>query len=158
VVGSDVFQAGLRGLLIDQAGHPVFYGIHVDRNFDAFLTAKKLKTKTALLNAPDTLTFPKGVVELKSAWQIVDDAKPRANYITAKATVPILKIQNHRITADPAKARTVTVALLALHVVFVMGGHPEFIWSTFEHVDPASNDPDLAPAADANPVGLAHSD
>jgi hypothetical protein len=153
VVGSDVFQAGLRGLLIDQAGHPIFYGIHVNKNFDDFLTANKLKTKAALLAAPATLSFPRSVVELKSAWQIVDDANPPKTYIIAKATVPALKIQDHKLVADRSKSRNVTVALLALHVVFVLDGHPEFVWSTFEHVDPKSGIPDLAPPGAANPTG-----
>ena len=151
VIGSDVFQAGLRGLLIDQRGHPIFYGIHVNKAFDDFLSDHKLKNPISLKNASDSLVFPKGVVELKSAWQIVDDANPPKNYIIArKASVPTLRVQNHKIIADISKPRTVTVALLALHVVFVLDGHPEFIWSTFEHVDPTSNIPDLTPVATVN--------
>jgi hypothetical protein len=154
VIGSDVFQAGLRGLLIDQKGQPVFYAIHVNKSYDDFITNKNLKNPAALRAAPDDLVFPMGVVELKSAWQIVDTAAPPSNYIIATATVPSLKVQGKMIIVDTDHShdRTVTVALLALHVVFVLDGHPEFIWSTFEHVD-SNGVPDLAPPAAANPTG-----
>jgi hypothetical protein len=45
----------------------------------------------------------------------------------------------------------VTVALIAIHVVFTLPGHPEFIWSTFQHVD-ATGVSDVAPSAVANPT------
>jgi hypothetical protein len=48
------------------------------------------------------------------------------------------------------KEREVNVALLSLHVVFVLEGHPEFIWATFEHVD-KDGSRDLAPSAAAQP-------
>jgi hypothetical protein len=87
---------------------------------------------------------------MKSAWQIVDDANPPGDYITARAVVPILSVENGQVFVSKDKTRTVTVALLSLHVVFVLDIHPEFIWSTFEHVDNTGT-PDLAPLAAANP-------
>src|SRR5262249_55181255 len=39
----------------------------------------------------------------------------------------------HRILEDRNTPRTVAVRLLALHVVFTLPGHPEFIWASFEH-------------------------
>jgi len=52
-------------------------------------------------------------------------------------------------TENPIPA---TVALVGMHVVGLVQGHPEFIWSTFEHVD---NAPDIAstPTADPGPSG-----
>jgi hypothetical protein len=150
VVGSDIFQAGVRGLLIDQRGHPIFFGIHVNQAFDDFLTANRLKTVPGLLFARPDLAFPRGAVELKSAWQLVDDNNPPADFITAKAVVPVLSVQNGQLVVSKDRTRTVTVALLSLHVVFVLDGHSEFIWSTFEHAD-AAGDLDLTPSAPANP-------
>ena len=57
-------------------------------------------------------------MELKSAWQIVDDANPPADYIVAKVTVPTLSLANNQVVADEKKPRMVTAALLALHVVY----------------------------------------
>jgi hypothetical protein len=67
-------------------------------------------------------------------------------------TVPTLSTDpvTQQIVEDRNKPRQVTVRLLALHVVFTLPGHPEFIWSTFEHVD--SRDVlTLAPTASTNP-------
>jgi hypothetical protein len=151
IAGTDVFQAGLRGLLIDQKGHPIFFGIHVNPTFDNFLTINRLKTVPGLLFAPADLPFAKGAMELKSAWQVVDDNHPPTDYITTKAVVPSLSVQNGQLIVSTTRTRTVTVALLSLHVVFVLDGHPEFIWSTFEHAD-ARGRLDLAPSAAKNPI------
>jgi len=48
------------------------------------------------------------------------------------------------------------VALIALHVVGVIDGHPEFIWATFEHTSSKKNSDghrirDLAPSAASEP-------
>ena len=147
-INQGINQAGLRGLLIDQGGHPIFYAIHVNRNFQKFLADNQLHNKYQLQNANSQLKFPPGIVELKSAWQIVSDA-PRPNYFTIRANVPVLFISNGAIVPIE-KTREVTVALIALHVVFSLQGHPEMIWSTFEHID-ADGNRDNAPAAPANP-------
>jgi hypothetical protein len=152
-IDSGVNQAGpLRGLLIDQNGNPIYYAIHVNEVYSSFIKANKLTTKAALLAAdPEKLEFPEGSVELKSAWQIVDPNAIPSNYFTTKATVPKLKISNGDVVPDSV-GREVTVALIAIHVVFVLKGHPEFIWSTFEHLGAdGQGRRDNAPAALANP-------
>jgi len=42
--------------------------------------------------------------------------------------------RRRQVVADSKHPRDVTVALIAIHVVFTIKGHPEFLWSTFEHV------------------------
>lgn len=152
-IDAGVNQAGpLRGLLIDQNGNPIYYAIHVNNVFADFIQSNKLTTKAALLAAdPEKLEFPTGAVELKSAWQIVDPNAVPDNYFTTKAIVPKLKIANGDVVPDTT-GREVTVALIAIHVVFVLKGHPEFIWSTFEHLGAGGQGGrDNAPAALANP-------
>jgi Protein of unknown function (DUF1566) len=156
-IDSGVRQAGLRGILIDQNGHPVYYAIHVNENFQKFVNENRLTTSALLKNAPANLAFTKGVVELKSAWQIVDDENhPPKDYMTVKASVPTLTLVKGKIQEDPRHTRNVTVKLLALHVVFVLQGHPEFIWSTFEHVD-SQGKRDVAPPAKSAPPELPES-
>src|SRR5258708_2313418 len=151
---TDVRQAGLNGLLIDQNGRPIFYAIHMNEAFAAFIRQKQLTTKAAVQGADPDWEFPKGAVELKSAWQIVPDNNVPTNYITRPASVPVLKRTGDKVEVDStAPPRNVTVALLAIHVVFVLDGHPEFIWATFEHVD-GNGMRDLAPAAGALPGGV----
>jgi hypothetical protein len=145
-----ITQAGGRQVLIDQKGHAIYYGMHMNQAFVDFVDVYGLRTADAVRNADPLLEFPPGVVELKSAWQIVDDKAPPANYIVAKVTVPTLSLVNNQVVADETKPRMVTVALLALHVVFTLPGHPEFIWSTFQHVD-AQGLTDVAPSPMNNP-------
>jgi len=130
----DIKQAGGRQILIDQNGHTIYYGIHVNPAFADFINANKLRTLDAVKAADPNLFFPSGIVEFKSAWQEVSDKDPTlGNYINTKAWVPTIKQENGVITEDKDNPREITVRLLALHVVFTLPGHPEFVWSTFEH-------------------------
>jgi hypothetical protein len=150
-INAGVRQAGLAGLLIDQTGRPIFYAIHFNSAYADFIRQNKLTSKAAIQNVDPQLEFPKGVVELKSAWQIVPKNSVPPNYFTAQATVPALKRNGNALEIDTASPpRDETVALLAIHVVFVLEGHPEFIWATFEHID-ANGMRDLAPAAGTQP-------
>jgi hypothetical protein len=147
-----VTQAGGRQVLIDQRGHAIHYGIHMNRNFVDFVNANGLQSADAVRNADPNLAFPADVVELKEAWQIVDPATPPANFIVTRAKVATLRVDpvSHQVVEDRTQLRDVTVALIAIHVVYTLPGHPEFIWSTFEHVD-ARGISDVAPSAMANP-------
>jgi hypothetical protein len=129
----DIRQAGGRHILIDQNGNAIYYGIQVNQAYADFIAANGLRTADAIQNADRNLFFPPGVVELKSAWQIVEDGTPTDDFITATATVATLRTLNNQIVEDRNTPRTVTVRLLALHVAFTLPGHPEFIWATFEH-------------------------
>src|SRR5262252_5881448 len=68
----DVRQAGGREVLIDQNGNPIVFGIHVNQAYADFIAFQKLQTKEAIDCANPRLFFPAGVVEFKSAWQIVE--------------------------------------------------------------------------------------
>jgi hypothetical protein len=130
----DVKQAGGRQILIDQNGNPIFYGIHVNQAYADFISRHQLQTQVAIMKASPRLFFPAGVVEFKSAWQIVEDGTTNDDFISVKTTVPTLSMDaDHHLVEDRNTPRMVSVRLLALHVVFTLPGHPEFVWATFEH-------------------------
>jgi len=138
----DIKQAGKREILIDQTGHTLYYGIHANEAFADFVKENQLETPAQIKDADDGLFFPAGVNIFKSAWQEVDASDPTlSNYITTKAMVPTLSQANDgpnnapKIHEDRNNPREITVRLLALHVVFTLPGHPEFVWATFEHSD-----------------------
>jgi hypothetical protein len=119
----DASQAGpLRGLLIDQNGRPIFYSIHVNQAFISFLQDNHLTTPVQLNNIPESLPFRPGIIELKSAWMIVDRRNPPSDFIITQARVPHLAIVGGKLTATERPPENVTVALLALHVVFALEG------------------------------------
>jgi hypothetical protein len=132
-IDDGVRQAVTGGLLIDQRGNPIYYAIHVNQAFAAFLRNNNLNSVAAVAANP-TLTFPNGVVEIKSAWQIVDSNHPPAGYFVTKAKVPRLTAKSGTDVAPDGTLRDVTVALIAIHIAFTMEGHPEMIWSTFDHL------------------------
>jgi hypothetical protein len=161
-LGGGFKQAGdLDAILVDQNHNAVYYAIHLNAEYSRFVRDNGLNKLETLINspaqnpgdvgAPANLEFRTGAVEIKSAWQIVEPNDPHPNYFTTKARVPQLKNSNGEIVRDGEKTREVTVALLGLHVVGVIDGHPEFIWASFEHADD-SGKRDIAPAAKDNPV------
>jgi hypothetical protein len=151
---SDLEQAGLQQVLIDQSGNAVWYAIHLNDEFVKFVHDYNLTDVNVLKQIPAELQFRAGVVELKSAWRIVEGPVPK-NFITTRATIPIFKHDSGgKIVRDGNKSRAVTVALLSLHVVSVIEGHPEFIWATFEHVTHRQDGAwvrDVAPSSKGNP-------
>jgi hypothetical protein len=128
-------QAGGRQILIDQNGRTLFYGIQANQAFADFVTRNNLKTRDAIEKADPNLFFPAGVVTFKSAWQEANPADPaNATYITVQASVPrIRQLATGEIREERNNPRVATMRMLALHVVFTLPGHPEFIWGTFEH-------------------------
>jgi hypothetical protein len=134
----DIKQAGARQILIDQNGHAIYYGIHVNQGFADFVADNQLQTAEAIRAAPSNLFLPGNVVELKSAWQEVPDDDPSlSTYISTRTLVSRLYEDDGQILEDHTSPREVTVRLLALHVAFSLPGHPELIWSTFEHSEGA---------------------
>lgn len=89
-------------------------------------------------------TFPDATalaVEIKSAWVVAAGLPNLSSYITMNATIP-----TYNPAAPPSPGtktmtvtgqQTVQLALVGMHVVGSAAGHPEMIWSTFEHVNNA---------------------
>jgi hypothetical protein len=158
-----VRQAGRRQILIDQNGHTLYYGLHMNQAFVSFIKANNLQTVQGIQNVDPNLPFPPGVVEFKTAWTDVDpgdfpggkvppptndpndksDPGDYSNYITTMAWVPHLSQDpaTGRIVENPNQPRLIKVALVAIHVVFTLPGHPEFIWGTIQHANLQAVDP-----------------
>jgi hypothetical protein len=169
----DDTQAGIGGgpggNLIDQHGHLVYYAIHANPALLQFLQNENLTTVDGIKKLDPSLTFlgsdsdiaagiNTDVVEYKSAWMIVDSDHPPPNYFVMSAQIPHLIVSGGKLVQEIRNGNPVTdkvyVALLALHVVFTLPGHPEMIWSTFEHVRSDRSGKivrDNAPAAPDNP-------
>jgi hypothetical protein len=169
----DTVQAGIDGkvggYLLDQKGRFVFYQIHINPAFLQFIRNQQLTTKEAIQHPDSKLTLlgsdddiaagaDTNIVEYKSAWMIIDDKQAFPNYVVVPALVPHFIVKEGQLSQEMIdgvpKFDEVNVAMLALHVVFTLPGHPEMIWSTFEHVNANKIDEikrDNAPAADDNP-------
>jgi hypothetical protein len=138
LTGAEINQAGSRGVLVDpKTGHAVYYSVHFNEVFSQFIRANGYDDVLNLKNAPSDQEFPRGAAEFKTSWRLLPPSDPGDGYITTTATVSKLAKVGGQIVIDPHSTESRTVALLGIHVVFVLDGHPEFIWATFEHNDNA---------------------
>jgi hypothetical protein len=80
-------------------------------------------------------TFPDPnalAIEVKSAWVEAAGLSDKGSYITMTATIPTYT-HTSSTTWTASGQQTVLLALVGMHVVGSVAGHPEMIWSTFEH-------------------------
>jgi hypothetical protein len=73
-------------------------------------------------------------IELKTSWVEADSVPSDCSmpYITRTATIPTYDTRNPRKWVVNGE-KTTKLALIGMHVVGSAGGHPEMIWTTFEH-------------------------
>jgi hypothetical protein len=167
-----VRQAGERQILIDQDHHTLYYGIHMNQAFVDFIKANNLQTVNGILQVDPYLSFPPGLVEFKTAWKDIDpadfpggvvpppggypgDPGDYSNYITTKAWVPTLAQDpaTGQITEDSDHPRLIKVALIALHSVYTLPGHPEFVWGSVQHVNLNATDATASSVQGAAMIG-----
>lgn len=154
LTGAEINQAGSTGILVDPTTRrAAYYSIHFNETFSRFIRRNHYDQVLNLKNAPPDQEFPRGSAEIKTSWRILPKDNPGDGYITATATISKLKTDSGKIVIDPSATETdKKVALLGIHVVFVLDGHPEFIWATFEH---NNNAPELNKMRVENPPGAA---
>jgi hypothetical protein len=133
-----VKQADSLGILVDQNGRAVYTTMMIDEVYRDFVVKNKLYTSQGMQNADPTLVFPNGALSLKAAWKIIANGDDTSRFYTTTARIQLLGKVGDGI-GIPVRPKTITtrVALVGLHVVEVVSGHPEAIWATFEHVDNA---------------------
>jgi hypothetical protein len=91
------------------------------------------KAQGQTLKNPDALA-----IELKMSWVEASSIKDLSNYITIDAIIPTYDTSNPK-KWTPNSERTAKLALIGVHVVGSVAGHPEMIWATFEHLKNTPN-------------------
>jgi hypothetical protein len=150
-------QAGnLAAVLLTQKNSIVYYTVAVNDVYAWFLTGvangaintnNQFPTTQSDLNqitsyaARYGVTFPDAnalAIEVKMSWVDASTLSNPSSYITTQAEVPVY---NTSSTTNWTQTGTqfITLALLGVHVVGTSNGHPEMIWSTFEHFDNTPN-------------------
>jgi hypothetical protein len=138
------------GVQVAQTGSLVYYVTMVNDVYAYFLTGLKdqqintnnqFPTSQADLNQITAFAALHGktfidpnalAIEVKSAWVEAGGLPNLSSYITMTATVPTYDKSNP-LKWVPNGEKTVELALVGMHVVGSTAGHPEMIWSTFEH-------------------------
>ena len=78
-------------------------------------------------------------IELKSSWVLASSVPDPANYFIITAAVPHYNKTATQWTLVPNVQDTVQLAMIGMHVVGSLPGHPEMVWSTFLHTGVAPN-------------------
>lgn len=101
------------------------------------------------------LVFPNGSIEIKSAWREVKPEEGQA------ALARFYHVHAKVLNLKTKKCEDKEMALVGLHIVQKTAKRPQWIWSTFEHVDnlrsaipgvkPSYSDPQSAAAANIPP-------
>jgi len=135
------------GPLIDQNGQYVRFAILTNQDMFDNIVANGLYSKAGQekFAQPANFALPKGspkvgAIMVKSAWKVMgagDDAK---RFHTAKALVYTNPGEHEGVQAA---CKLQTVGLVGLHIAHKTQGEPQWVWSSFEHVDnvPSQGEP-----------------
>jgi hypothetical protein len=99
-----------------------------------YIVHRKLYLRSELPPVPSprptepVLRFPDGSIVLKAAWLDLDGLteEQKSRYYRRSATLR---------DANTGRCSVVTMGLIGLHIVQKTASRPQWIWSTFEHVD-----------------------
>jgi len=135
----DEITQAFSGPLVDQNREFVFYEMLIDPNEVGFLCSNSFYNINGQVAFKGSkMEFPEGTsqaegsgsTELKLAWKVLTPKKDDfSRFLTSVAWIK-----------DPqpdgtSKDRKVTVGLVGMHIGHKTKSSPQWIWSTFEHVD-----------------------
>ena len=153
-------QAGGNDTLLSLNGSLVYFGVHANDVYAWFDTAVENGILPSSAPFPTTQTELDAIVayaknnnvvladakaltmELKTAWVDAATVPNKADYVTIQANVPnyVGKVGDSSWTISTSQPNIdKTLALVGMHVVGPVQGHPEMVWATFEHNNNAPN-------------------
>lgn len=130
------------GPLIDQNGHYVRYQILVNEPMYDYIVANHLYSKAGQQAFTGTIAFPVGdtkkdstsgtigAIVVKASWMVLGPHDDPAKFHVTRAYV-----YTPPSTGVSESCKTETLGLVGIHIVHKTAGEPQWIWSTFEHVD-----------------------
>jgi hypothetical protein len=145
----DISQA-TGDVLMSQAGSLVYYITMVNDLYAYFLSAAKdrymsgnqFPTTASARDSVLAYARKKGfgpvpdsnalAIEIKTSWILANTLADQSSFVTIDAMVTTYDTASRSIWI-PNGQKKVKLALVGLHVVGSVAGHPEMIWATFEH-------------------------
>jgi hypothetical protein len=142
--------------LMAQNGSLVYYITMVNDVYAYFLTGSKnnhmsgyqfpttagARDSVCAVARGNGVTLPDSnalAIELKTSWVEAVNLSNPGSYVTIDALIPTYN-QSNPNQWIPNGERTAKLALIGVHVVGSMDGHPEMVWATFEHEKNSPND------------------
>lgn len=130
--------------LVDQNRNYVYYEIRFNRDQYDFVRGSDDNPASWLYRARNLMAaeqqgpismpagnpnpYVQGAVMVKAAWKQLTAADDASRYFTQPAVI-------YDTTVSPAVCRPVTIGLIGLHVAHKLQGQPQWVWSSFEHID-----------------------
>ena len=74
-------------------------------------------------------------IELKTSWVETKDLANLSTYVVIEAMVPEYNTADPKRWVPKGTFRKAKLALVGMHIVGSLAGHPEMSWATFEHQD-----------------------
>jgi hypothetical protein len=144
---TDFSQPFNTGPLIDQDGNYTRYEILVNKPMFDYILQNTLYSKAgqkvfsgAVKFPCGVLNGPEGAIMVKSAWKVISPAD-KSRFHTQTVLVYSPASQNPKY---PASCSTKLMGLVGLHVGHKTNSASQWLWSTFEHVDNAPSEADVA--------------
>jgi hypothetical protein len=138
----DMTESFTNSPLNDQNGRNVYYEVRLNETEYNYIVANGLYNKNNQnkpINFPpgNSVTKEVGSIHVKAAWKILNlDGPGQRDNPERFYVADALVYTPGRPSAFPAK-----VGLVGLHIAHKTTGRPEWIWSTFEQVDNAPDQP-----------------
>lgn len=131
------------GPLIDQNGNYTRFAILINKSMFDYIVANRLYSRAGQKAFTPPVDFVSGVlaangklgvegaIMVKAAWKVIDPAEaPRFHARQALICTPASENPKY-----PAACNVQLVGLVGLHIAHKTTDAPQWLWSTFEHVD-----------------------
>lgn len=136
-LGNDEVAQAFGFPLWDQNGYMLRYEILVNPDEVTYIHKNGLETiagQVAFTSAGNNVTFPSGVfgkplvgaVEVKLGWKVLGPTDDDSRFLVADAII---------MTGEIPRPKSVKVGLIGMHIAHKTETSPQWIWSTFSHVD-----------------------
>lgn len=142
---------------LTQAGSLIYYGISVNDVYAYYVTqinplvsnnfSAQFPTTAAQVASIQSFATSKGhtlldpnslAMEIKTAWVDASTLPNPNDYVRMRAVVPTYNTTNAKSWVQNG-TKTITAALVGVHVVGSVNGHPEMVWASFEHLGNTAN-------------------
>lgn len=139
-----------NNVLLDRHGNVVYYITFVNDVYAALLNmaaqdgSSVTQFPTTQAELDNILAFAKQnninilepntlAIELKTSWVKLEGDMKKEDFVTIVADIPLYDKKSDTLWVLTGKSTTATLALVGSHIVGSVTGHPEMVWSTFEH-------------------------
>ena len=156
VIEESFNQPFKSGPLIDQNGRYALFDILINKPMFDYIVEHGLYSKAGQQTFSDRVVFPSGsnpgdkkgqatpgrmgAVMLKVSWKILDGKDDPKRFHTVQALVDVPNLNDPYDTPTCVRA---TLGMVGFHVGHKTRNRPQWIWTTFEHVDNAPEQKDI---------------